>query len=145
MRVVGDGDGERVAGEEADLVARMAGGDHGVPVAELYRRYAGRLYGFGRAKLGDAGLAEELVQECFVRLWRTAGRFDPDRASVRTYLFTIAGSVSIDLYRRRAAHPFEPLPERDLPTRRGRHEPAGGFLDRARRPGLPQPLPTGRC
>ncbi len=87
-----------------------------MPVAELYRRYAGRLYGFGRAKLGDAGLAEELVQECFVRLWRTAGRFDPDRASVRTYLFTIAGSVSIDLYRRRAAHPFEPLPERDLPT-----------------------------
>ena len=71
-----------LAREEADLVAQVAAGDIDAPMAELYRRYAGRLYRYGMQALGDAGLAEEVVQECFVRLWRTAGRFDPSRGSV---------------------------------------------------------------
>jgi RNA polymerase sigma-70 factor, ECF subfamily len=61
-----------LADEEAGLVAQIAAGDTGAPMAELYRRYAGRLYRYGLQALGDAGLAEETVQECFVRLWRTA-------------------------------------------------------------------------
>jgi len=48
----------------------------GQQVAGLHRRCV-RLYRFGVAALGDGGLAEELVQEGFVRLWRTAARFDP--------------------------------------------------------------------
>ncbi len=44
---------------------------------ELYRRYERRLYGLGLRLLGDAGLAEELVQETSLRVWRSAKRFDP--------------------------------------------------------------------
>lgn len=48
------------------------------PLAELCRRYGKRLVRFGIQHLGNEGLAEEMVQETFVRLWRTAGRFDAE-------------------------------------------------------------------
>ena len=51
-------------------------------------------------------MAEELVQDTFVRLWRSAGRFDPRRGSVRTFVYAIARNVSADLQRRRASRPL---------------------------------------
>ena len=76
---------DRLVREEADLVAQVAAGDIAEPVAELYRRYSGRLYRFGVQALGNAGLAEEMVQECFVRLWRTLAGLTPTvAASPRT-------------------------------------------------------------
>jgi RNA polymerase sigma-70 factor, ECF subfamily len=91
----------RVAGEEARLLALVAAGDRDEPLAELYGRYAKRVYGLGLRLLGDQGLAEDLVQETFLRLWRSAPRFDTDRATVRTFLFTIARRAAVDLWRRR--------------------------------------------
>lgn len=106
---------DRLAREEAELVAKVAAGDIGTPVAELYRRYAGRLYRFGVRALGNAGLAEEMVQECFVRLWRTAGRFDANRGSVAAYLFVIARSVASDVRRRPSSRPLVPVGDVQLP------------------------------
>jgi RNA polymerase sigma-70 factor (ECF subfamily) len=117
-----DGRRDRLASEEAALLAEVADGDLGAPLAELYRRYAGRVYGFGRKLLGDDGLAEELVQETFVRLWRTAGRFDVRRASVSTYLFTIARTVAVDLRRRPSSRSHEPAPDPDDDTMVGEDE-----------------------
>jgi RNA polymerase sigma-70 factor (ECF subfamily) len=91
----------RVAGEEAQLLALVAAGNRDEPLVELYGRYAKRVYGLGLRLLGDQGLAEDLVQETFLRLWRSAARFDPDRATVRTFLFTIARRAAVDLWRRR--------------------------------------------
>jgi RNA polymerase sigma-70 factor (ECF subfamily) len=85
---------------EAELLALVAGGDSGAPLRRLYHRYERRLYGFGLRLLGERGLAEELVQETWVRLWQSAPRFDPDRGTVRAFLFTIARRVAVDLYRR---------------------------------------------
>jgi RNA polymerase sigma-70 factor (ECF subfamily) len=99
------------AREEADLVAQVAAGDTGVPMSELYRRYAGRLYRYGLQALGDGGLAEEMVQECFVRLWRTAGRFDPARGSVAAYLIVIGRSVAADVRKRPSSRRLEQLEE----------------------------------
>jgi RNA polymerase sigma-70 factor, ECF subfamily len=86
---------ERVAAVEAALVARLAAGDRGEPLATLYERYGGRVYGLGLQLLGDRGMAEELVQETFVRLWRASERFDPARASVRTFVFTLARRAAV--------------------------------------------------
>jgi RNA polymerase sigma-70 factor (ECF subfamily) len=99
------------AREEADLVAQVAAGDTGAPMSELYRRYAGRLYRYGLQALGDGGLAEEMVQECFVRLWRTAGRFDPARGSVAAYLIVIGRSVAADVRKRPSSRRLEQLEE----------------------------------
>ena len=97
---------EAVAVEEAALVARIAAGDIGAPVAQLYRRYGRRLYRFGLKHLGNEGLAEEMVQETFVRLWRTAGRFDAGKASVSTYLYVLARSAAADIYKRPSSRPL---------------------------------------
>jgi len=72
---------------------------------EAYRAHGGELYGLAMRSLGDAGLAEEAVQETFTRAWRAGDRFDERVASLRTWLFAIARNVVIDLQRRRAVRP----------------------------------------
>ena len=70
-----------------------------------YAAHGGELYGFAVRSLGDAGLAEEAVQETFLRAWRHSDRFDPEVASLRTWLFAICRHVIVDLARRRAVRP----------------------------------------
>jgi RNA polymerase sigma-70 factor (ECF subfamily) len=74
-------------------------------VREAYAAHSGELYGFAVRSLGDAGLAEEAVQETFVRAWRAGERFDPELGSLRTWLFAILRNVVIDLGRARAVRP----------------------------------------
>jgi RNA polymerase sigma-70 factor (ECF subfamily) len=74
-------------------------------VREAYAAHAGELYGFAVRSLGDRGLAEEAVQETFLRAWRAGERFDPQIGSLRTWLFAILRNVVIDLGRARAARP----------------------------------------
>jgi RNA polymerase sigma-70 factor (ECF subfamily) len=72
-------------------------------VRDAYAAHAGELYGFAVRCLGDRALAEEAVQETFLRAWRAASRFDPSIGSRRTWLFAIARNVIIDSSRSRAA------------------------------------------
>ena len=74
-------------------------------VREAYAAHASELYGFAVRSLGDSGLAEEAVQETFLRAWRAGKRFDPQIGSLRTWLFAILRNVVIDLGRARAARP----------------------------------------
>jgi RNA polymerase sigma-70 factor (ECF subfamily) len=74
-------------------------------VREAYAAHSGELYGFAVRSLGDRGLAEEAVQETFLRAWRAGDRFDPELGSLRTWLFAILRNVVIDLGRARAARP----------------------------------------
>lgn len=72
---------------------------------EAYAAHATELYGFAVRSLGDRGLAEEAVQETFLRAWRAGDRFDPQIGSLRTWLFAILRNVVIDLGRARASRP----------------------------------------
>src|SRR4051794_21209230 len=74
-------------------------------VRDAYAAHSGELYGFALRSLGDPGLAEEAVQETFLRAWRAGERFDPQIGSLRTWLFAIIRNVVIDLSRARAARP----------------------------------------
>ena len=56
-------------------------------------------------RLGDRGLAEDALQETFLRAWRNADHFDARRGSVRTWLYAIMRNLLIDMARARASRP----------------------------------------
>jgi RNA polymerase sigma-70 factor (ECF subfamily) len=86
-------------------------------IREAYAIHAGELYRFARRALGDSGLAEEVVQETFVRAWRRSDRFDPTIASTRTWLFAICRNLVVDMARARSVRPpLAPDDPIDRPT-----------------------------
>lgn len=89
----------------AELLKGLRSPDSEETMRRLYRSYGPELYGFSVNCLGDRGLAEDLVQEVFTRVWRHADSFDPKRASFRTWLYGIARNAIIDVKRRQAARP----------------------------------------
>ena len=94
-----------MAASDATLVERLPDDDSGDELRELYRRYSGELFGFACNALGDRDLAEEVVQDVFARAWRHAANYDPKRASVRTWLYTIARNRIVDARRRASVRP----------------------------------------
>jgi RNA polymerase sigma-70 factor (ECF subfamily) len=83
--------------------ARFDLDENGIRAA--YSAHAGEMFGFAVRSLNDRGLAEEAVQETFVRAWRFGDRFDPQLGTVRTWLFAILRHVVIDIARTRAIWP----------------------------------------
>ena len=74
-------------------------------VRAVYAAHGPELYRFAMRSLGDRGLAEEAVQETFLRAWQASDRFDEQLGSLRTWLFAIVRNVVIDLSRARAVRP----------------------------------------
>src|SRR5215469_1195398 len=74
-------------------------------VRAVYAAHGPELYRFALRSLGDRGLAEEAVQETFVRAWQAADRFDESLGSLRTWLFAIIRNVVIDMSRARSVRP----------------------------------------
>ena len=77
----------------------------GRELSHAFAAHGEALLRVARRSLGDHGLAEDAVQETYVRAWRAAGRYDPERASARTWLFAILRNVVIDLDRARRVRP----------------------------------------
>ena len=85
---------------DPELFARIADGDRDA-FGLLYDRYAPVLFAFCVRILKDARDAEDVLQEAFIQVWRDARKFDATRASVKTWLFTIARSRALDRWRSR--------------------------------------------
>ena len=100
--------------DDAQLVERLHDDETGDAMRALYRLYGGELYGFTLNAVGDRGIAEELVQEVFLRAWRHSSSYDAGRAAVRTWLYQIARNAIIDMRRRAAVRPG--LSQHDAPA-----------------------------
>jgi RNA polymerase sigma-70 factor, ECF subfamily len=87
---------------DEQLVARLDGSEVEAAIAALYDRYGRTVFGVGLKILSDRSMAEELVQEVFLKVWRSSGTFDPARGSFSTWLYRVTRSAALDLYRKRA-------------------------------------------
>ena len=80
------------------LIERMTVGDESA-LSTLYDRYSGMLYSMLLRILQDTQAAEEILQDLFLQLWRTAGRFDANRGSLPAWLLVIGRNRAISRLR----------------------------------------------
>jgi len=83
---------------DAELLAAIAAGDPDALVT-LYDRYGRLAFGLAYRILGDAFLAEEVVQDAFMNVWRNAAKFDANRGAVRSWLLAIVHHRAVDRLR----------------------------------------------
>jgi RNA polymerase sigma-70 factor (ECF subfamily) len=83
-----------------DCMQRVHAQQDKAAFAELFRHFAPRVKAFLMKSGADASLAEECTQEVMATIWRKAHMFDPSRASVATWIFTIARNRKIDAFRK---------------------------------------------
>src|SRR5918998_2085527 len=104
--------------EAEELVDRVARGDHRA-LSELYDRNSRTVFATGIKSLGDAHLAEELVQDAFTNIWQGAASFDPRRTSFATWLYQVTRNRAADLARGRRVRPQSAGKEPLLPLSGG--------------------------
>ena len=109
---------------DEQLMDRLAGSEVELALSALYDRYSRTVFGVGLKILGHRSLAEELVQEVFLKVWRSSRTFDPSRGSFSTWLYRVVRSVALDLHRKRASR-VHPVPEGDPHIAAARDSSAG--------------------
>jgi RNA polymerase sigma-70 factor (ECF subfamily) len=121
--------------DDQALLARVADGDSRA-LDVLYDRYSRVVYGVALRILGEADLAEEVVQETFWRVWRRAGTFRSGRGLVAAWLFGIAHNLSVDELRRQRSRPRPVYDTEETPVLReledSRMDVAAGALEQER-------------
>jgi len=96
-------------GELAWLLAAVAKGDEAA-FERLYAATRAKLYGVALRILRRQDLAEEVIQESYVRIWKSAGQFNPALASPITWMASIARNRAIDLMRKKSETLIEEEP-----------------------------------
>jgi RNA polymerase sigma-70 factor (ECF subfamily) len=127
-----------------EALVALAARSEQTALAELYDRYGRTAYGLALRVLRDQSLAEDAVQEAFLTVWRTAGRFVPERGKASTWILTLVHRRAVDAVRReqrRRADSLELAPE---PAAEGVEEDAWLRLQRERVQGALRRLPDAQ-
>ena len=88
---------------DRDLMARLRHGDEDA-FRGLFHRYAPSAKALAMRVVRQSHLAEEIVQEAFMAVWRDPGSYDGERGSVRSWLMGMVHHRAVDLVRREEAH-----------------------------------------
>jgi RNA polymerase sigma-70 factor (ECF subfamily) len=113
------------------LAGRLAAGDADA-MRQVYERYGGATFGFLVNAIGDRPAAEDVQQQVYLDVWRSAATFDPDRSGLLTWIMAIARNRAIDHRRRR-----QPVPSGDLREHGSKEEsPVEELAERWRIAGL---------
>ena len=83
---------------------QLAGGNDAAAFEIVFDRHVDAAYALSRRMCGAPGLAEDVVQEAFLSIWRTAARYDPARGSVRSWTLGVVHHRAIDALRRAGVH-----------------------------------------
>ena len=83
---------------ETSLVAHLQTGDE-TAFAELYDRYSALLFGVITRIVSDREDAANLLQDCFVKIWRNIETYDPTKSRLATWLINVARNTAIDFTR----------------------------------------------
>ena len=110
-----DDSGARTGPHEIGLIAKIAARNDDDAARRVYRKYRMELFRFGVHVLRDQGLAEEMVQETFIKFCKQAKNYTTNRGPVRGWLFTMARSAAYDLARRPSSRPLLPIEDFQLP------------------------------
>lgn len=89
---------------EAALLTRLGGGDQGA-LHELYTRLSRNVYTLALQLLRSPEEAEEVLQDTFLKVYRSARRFDPELGSARAFVYTVARHDCLSRLRARRARP----------------------------------------
>jgi RNA polymerase sigma-70 factor (ECF subfamily) len=92
------------------LLAAVAKGDEAA-FERLYQATRAKLYGVVLRILRRADLADEVIQDTYLKVWNSAGQFNPAVASPITWMLAIARNRAIDLVRRKSETSIEEEPE----------------------------------
>lgn len=121
--------------DEADLAKRLRARDPQV-MSTLYERYGGLAYSLIFRVVRDAAVAEDLVQETFLRVWNRAQSFDEQRGALGPWILTVARNRAIDYLRsadgRMTASPLD-LDRLENPALFAQLEDKAFSIDRSRR------------
>lgn len=90
--------------DDETLLPRLAAGDRAA-LDRLYERYAGPTYALLLRIVADRQLAEDLLQEVFLRVWQRAGSYRIERGRALTWVLGIAHNLAIDELRRQRRRP----------------------------------------
>ena len=107
--------GARTGPHEIGLIAKIAARKDDDAARRIYRKYRMELFRFGFHVLRDQGLAEEMVQETFIRFCQQARNYDAKCGPARGWLFTMARSAAYDIARRPSSRPLLPVEDFQLP------------------------------
>ena len=95
-----------------ETLAMQAAKGNSDALEALYDRHSAAVLGLALKIVGDRALAEDILQETFWRVWKSADTFQSQRGSFTSWLFRIARNLAIDEYRRRNVRP-QVSPEND--------------------------------
>lgn len=110
MTAAGDA---RSADSDKALLDLVVKGDEAA-LAVLYDRYSGLVYSCALRITRDEGAAEEILQDTFYQVWRSAEKFDPDRGSLAGWLLVASRNRAISRLRRRGGRENEELDENSV-------------------------------
>lgn len=122
-------------GDESSLAERLRARDPKV-MGQIYDRYGRLVYSLIHRIVRDTGVAEDLTQETFLRIWNRAQAFDVEKGSLGAWIITVARNRAIDYLRssagQTAARSLE-LVDIEHPSRFRGLDEAALSLDRAKR------------